>query len=98
MDHVSIFRNAVKRALWNLGMQSGWLIVDVDEAVVFAGDDDNRHLKVRIFVPWSGTRPESSARIRLLKHESGMDEAPFPLGTARIWQAPTLVQKFLPTW
>ena len=36
MDHVAGFRNSVKRALRNIGMQAGRLLVDVDQPVVFA--------------------------------------------------------------
>ena len=51
MHHVTCARDAVKRALDNVAMKAGRLLIYVDQTVLLAGDDSNGHLQVRVFVP-----------------------------------------------
>ena len=44
MNHVAGSRNTMKGAMRNVRMQSRRLLIDIDQPVLFAGDDDDRHL------------------------------------------------------
>src|SRR5882757_5112239 len=50
VDHVAVFWNPVERTLRNLRMQSGGLSIDVDQAVLLACNNYDRHLQIRILV------------------------------------------------
>jgi hypothetical protein len=45
LDHVAVSDRSVKPALRNVGMQPGRPCVDVDQPVLVACNDDNRHLQ-----------------------------------------------------
>ena len=45
MDHMSGIRKSMKFALLDVIVQSSRLSIDVDNSVVFTGNDDNRHLQ-----------------------------------------------------
>src|SRR4051812_11670761 len=51
MDHVPRAVNASKRALADVLMQSHRLRIDVDQAVLIAGNDDNGHLQISVRPP-----------------------------------------------
>ena len=66
----------MKLALFNVAMQSRRLRTDVDNSVVFAGDDDYRHLQFWVSITEMKRHPESSAQILTLTPLSGTDAAP----------------------
>ena len=68
----------MKSALGDVGMKPGRLSVDVDQPILLARNNDDRHLQIRIFIPEMKSVRNHQRQIRRLMRGSAKDEGPFP--------------------